>query len=52
VTESILERVVSLPTGMAVEEDAIRRVCQIIRLAIANGDAIRARLGERRPGLA
>jgi dTDP-4-amino-4,6-dideoxygalactose transaminase len=48
VTERILERAVSLPTGMAVEEDAIRRVCQIIRLTIANGDAIRARLVEGR----
>jgi dTDP-4-amino-4,6-dideoxygalactose transaminase len=52
VTESILERVVSLPTGMAVEEDVIGRVCQIIRIAVANGEEVRARIGDRRAGFA
>lgn len=46
VTESILERVVSLPTGMAVEEDAIRRICQIIRFAVKHGAEVRRRLGD------
>lgn len=43
-TERLAERVLCLPTGMAVGPDAIDEICRILRLAIANGPAVRARL--------
>lgn len=35
-TEALTERVMSLPTGTAVDSDDIRRICEIIRFAVAN----------------
>lgn len=43
-TEALSARVVSLPTGSAVNATEIERVCDLIRTALANGPAIRARL--------
>jgi len=37
VTEKLVKRVLSLPTGTAVGPDEIRKICQIIRLAVEFG---------------
>jgi hypothetical protein len=44
VTDDVAARVVVLPTGTAVGEDDIAKVCAIVREAVANPDSIRARL--------
>jgi dTDP-4-amino-4,6-dideoxygalactose transaminase len=44
-TESIVERVLSLPTGMAVGAHEIEEICHIIRLAVTHGFEVRQRLG-------
>ena len=44
VTERVAERCICLPTGSAVDEAAITRICQVIRFAVENGSSIRARL--------
>ena len=44
VTQRLSERVLSLPTGTAVESSQIVTVCEIIRAAISQGPAIRQRL--------
>jgi dTDP-4-amino-4,6-dideoxygalactose transaminase len=44
VTERVLEQALSLPTGMAVDDDAIQRVCGIIRLCVSRGSELAARL--------
>lgn len=36
-TERLTKRVLSLPTGTAVGPDEIRKICQIMRIAIVNG---------------
>jgi dTDP-4-amino-4,6-dideoxygalactose transaminase len=43
-TNNLVTRTLSLPSGTAVNEDDIRSVCQIIRLAVANGDEVAQRL--------
>ncbi len=43
-TERLVKRVLSLPTGTAVGPDEIRKICQIIRLAVACGAEARERL--------
>ena len=43
-TERVVKRVLSLPTGTAVGPGEIRRICQIIRLAVSYGGEIRERL--------
>jgi dTDP-4-amino-4,6-dideoxygalactose transaminase len=43
-TRWVSERVLSLPTGTAVTEEVIDRVCGLIRFAIAHGPEIAARL--------
>jgi len=43
-TESLVERVLALPTGTAVSPRDIDAVCQIIRLAVAESDALRRRM--------
>ncbi|MCE9613200.1 MAG: DegT/DnrJ/EryC1/StrS family aminotransferase [Lentisphaerae bacterium] len=43
-TERLTRRVLSLPTGSGVDESAIDAICQIIRLSVAHGPVVRARL--------
>lgn len=43
-TERLTQRVMSLPTGTAVGPDEIETVCDIIRLAVANGGELRSML--------
>src|SRR5215207_3041122 len=43
-TERLVAQVLSLPTGTTVGPDKIRKICQIIRLAVAHGHEIRERL--------
>jgi dTDP-4-amino-4,6-dideoxygalactose transaminase len=50
VTERVVQRVLSLPTGTAIGPDEIRRICQIIRLAVANGQEVRNRLEQQKVG--
>lgn len=45
-TEKVCRRVMVLPNGTAVDERAIVRICGIIRSAVANADAVRARLSD------
>lgn len=39
-TEKLVKRVLSLPTGTAVHEDDISKICDILRFACTNGKAI------------
>jgi dTDP-4-amino-4,6-dideoxygalactose transaminase len=43
-TNMLTARTLSLPNGTSVTEDDIRIICQIIRLAIENGDEVARRL--------
>jgi dTDP-4-amino-4,6-dideoxygalactose transaminase len=43
-TENLCRRVMLLPTGTAIDAEAISHVCRIIGLAVANAPAIRDRL--------
>ncbi|MFZ1059050.1 MAG: DegT/DnrJ/EryC1/StrS family aminotransferase [Candidatus Rokuibacteriota bacterium] len=43
-TEYVAGRVLCLPTGTAVRPDEISRVCEIVRLAVAGGREVKARL--------
>ena len=49
-TERLAARVLSLPNGTAVGPAAARAICRIIRHALANGEAISARLKRLSPG--
>ena len=40
-TKALGQRVLVLPTGMAVDHDAIRRLCNILRTAIQHADEVR-----------
>ncbi len=44
VTERLTERVVSFPTGTAVNEKDVMRICDIVRFAMTHGKEIRQRL--------
>jgi dTDP-4-amino-4,6-dideoxygalactose transaminase len=46
-TEALTQRVISLPNGTAVGADEITTLCQIIRLAIANGPLISVRISKQ-----
>lgn len=46
-TEKVVKRVLSLPTGTAIGPNEISRICQIIRLAVTNGQEVRERLKKR-----
>jgi dTDP-4-amino-4,6-dideoxygalactose transaminase len=46
-TERLTQRVMTLPTGTAVGESEITRICQLIRLVVANSDAVRNQLKQR-----
>lgn len=41
-TERLTARVMALPTGSTVGREQVRRVCDVIRCAVANGPAVRA----------
>jgi dTDP-4-amino-4,6-dideoxygalactose transaminase len=43
-TERLVTRVLSLPTGTAVDEEKVGQICQILRLAVENGPQVRQRL--------
>jgi dTDP-4-amino-4,6-dideoxygalactose transaminase len=43
-TERVVKRVLSLPTGTAIGPGEISRICDIIRLVVANGQEVRERL--------
>ncbi len=45
-TEQLVHKVMSLPTGTAVGEAEISKICGIIRLAVTNAAALQKRLGE------
>ena len=47
-TDRVAQRVVCLPTGTAVGAGEIGIVCDLIRLAVGEGSALRSRLAERR----
>jgi hypothetical protein len=44
-TRRVSDRVLSLPTGTAVNHDTIAQVCAIVRFAVAHGRQIAERLG-------
>jgi dTDP-4-amino-4,6-dideoxygalactose transaminase len=44
-TEKLVQRVLSLPSGMAVGEGEISQVCQIIRTVVKHGQEVRERTG-------
>ena len=39
-TDKVAMRVLCLPTGTAVSQDNIKQVCNILRLAVENADAV------------
>jgi len=43
-TEKLCHRVMVLPNGRSVDEQAIAQICQIIRTAVSNAPAVRAQL--------
>jgi len=45
-TERLCRRVMALPTGTGVDQEAITRICQIIATAVSNAPAVKARLAE------
>lgn len=47
-TEYFMQRVLSLPTGTAVNPDDIENICDIIRCAVENAQLVRNRLTEKR----
>ena len=49
-TERVASRVLVLPTGPLLTEEQIAATCQIIRLAVASGPAVRRRLESMAPG--
>ncbi|QBJ96223.1 dTDP-4-dehydro-6-deoxyglucose aminotransferase [Rhodococcus sp. ABRD24] len=46
-TEYLSEQVLALPTGPAVSSEDIRRVCDIVRIAVTNGELINAQWDQR-----
>lgn len=51
-TERVAQRVLSLPTGTAVGEDDIIRICGLVKLIVANGPEIARRLEPMRANAA
>jgi dTDP-4-amino-4,6-dideoxygalactose transaminase len=45
-TERLVRQVLTLPTGTAVDLDAIATICQVVGLVVANARAVRCRLQE------
>jgi dTDP-4-amino-4,6-dideoxygalactose transaminase len=51
-TEELVKRVLILPTGTAAESDAIFTICEVMKVAAANGPTVEARLAQsKRLGL-
>ncbi|KAA0893603.1 aminotransferase class I/II-fold pyridoxal phosphate-dependent enzyme [Oryzomonas rubra] len=50
-TERLAQRVMSLPTGTAVDEEDIKAIGRIIRLAVSHGGEITGRLAKTKTGL-
>lgn len=46
-TETLTRKVMSLPTGTAVNAESIRRICNLIEFAVANSSEIRKRMYEK-----
>jgi len=46
-TEKITQKVLQLPTGTAVNEDAILAICQLIRFSIENARLITKKIGDK-----
>ena len=46
-TERLSHRILSLPTGTAIEPETISQICQILRLVVTNGVEVRERLENR-----
>jgi dTDP-4-amino-4,6-dideoxygalactose transaminase len=44
ITESVLQRVLLLPTGTAVSSADISRICQIVKFAVSHGEEIKQQL--------
>jgi dTDP-4-amino-4,6-dideoxyglucose len=44
VTDSLAERILCLPTGTSVSEQDVRRICQLLRLAVTDAARVRGRL--------
>lgn len=51
-TEEVCRQVLILPTGTAVSGEDIARICEVIRIALDNARAVRARLAELRAPVA
>jgi dTDP-4-amino-4,6-dideoxygalactose transaminase len=49
-TERLVRRVLSLPTGTAIGDEEISRICQILRLVVENGYEVRERMGRLAQG--
>jgi dTDP-4-amino-4,6-dideoxygalactose transaminase len=43
-TEKLVKKVLILPTGTTLEQDKISKICQIIRIVVANGQEVREKL--------
>jgi dTDP-4-amino-4,6-dideoxygalactose transaminase len=48
-TEKLVERVISLPTGLSIGSDEIGKICQILRIAVSHGREVRSRLERGSP---
>lgn len=46
-TEKLAKRVLCLPTGTTIGPDEISKICQIIRMVVAHGREVGARLQQR-----
>jgi dTDP-4-amino-4,6-dideoxygalactose transaminase len=44
-TEKLTQKVLQLPTGMAIGESEIRRICDLIHFTVANAPEIQSRIG-------
>jgi dTDP-4-amino-4,6-dideoxygalactose transaminase len=49
VTERLLSQVVCLPTGMAIDETHVLTICEILRLALTDGEQLSVRLRSKMP---
>ena len=49
-SERSMMRVLSLPTGTAVEDEDVRRICDLIRFVVAHGREISGRLDRSENG--
>jgi len=49
-TESLTQRVMSFPTGTAIEPEHVRAICSIVRRVVENGPAISRRLAQLNQG--